>query len=217
MPLDAMGTSMSMSSRRRKNNRRNHRNAAAAANENSDRPRSAPTIPAPRAVVTSCRARRTVGRTGVRGRMRADHARERVDRRERLGGRRRRRLARGNERNCGSKEKERRSAINLGTASRDLGARESETCSIASSRRSERPEMSKELRSSMKLEHTAREWARRVREQARAVADFAKELAKACETLSALRKHLCHLARGVASRTRGDVDRTMSRRNGSRN
>ena len=50
---------------------------------------------------------------------------------------------------------------------------------------SERPEMSKELRSSMKLEHTAREWARRVREQARAVADFAKEFAKTCETLNA--------------------------------
>ena len=48
---------------------------------------------------------------------------------------------------------------------------------------SERPEMSKELRSSMKLEHTAREWAHRVREQARVVADFAKEFAKTCETL----------------------------------
>ena len=50
---------------------------------------------------------------------------------------------------------------------------------------SERPEMSDELRSSMRLEHTAREWAMRVREQARVVADFVKEFARALETAHA--------------------------------
>ena len=215
MPLDAMGTSMSMSSRRRKNNRRNHRNAAAAADENSDRPRSAPTIPAPRA---SCHKLGAVDGEQLAelvcavGCVRTTLANALIDARDWADAADAASRAGTSEASPGPREKERRSAINLGTTT--FGRRRSQTDMLdrVVSDASERPEMSKELRSSMKLEHTAREWARRVREQARAVADFAKEFASARDIeRSGLRKHLCHLARGVASRTRGDVDRARCR------
>ena len=183
-----MGTSMSMSSRRRKNNRRNHRNAAAAADENSDRPRSAPTIPAPRASCHKLYAhdeqlaelvcavgcvRATLANALIDARDWADAA----DAASRAG------TSEGTgSKGKGKKKRDKPRDDDLRDARR---SRERDMLDRVVSDASERPEMSKELRSSMKLEHTAREWAGRVREQARVVADFAKEFAKTCETLNA--------------------------------
>jgi len=175
------------SSRRRRNN---YRNATAAAGDSSDRPRSEMSIPAPRSSCHKLYAHDELlaERVCAVGLVRSTLANALIDARDWSDAVDAATRAGASEGGCKGKKAKGKKAKGKSRDDdlRDAAcSRERDMLARVVGDASERPDMSDALRSSMRLEHTAREWAMRVREQARVVADFVKEFTRALETARA--------------------------------